>query len=47
MLERKIVGAIILMFGLTILGLGLYVGQIGGAINLIEDLLEVCKAGLP
>ena len=45
--ERRIIGSLLLMSGLTALALGLYTGQLDHVLELVKTILETAIAGTP
>jgi len=45
--EKRILGSLILLTGVTLLSIGLYTGQHVRIIELIESIFEPAIAGLP
>jgi len=45
--ERRIVGSLLLLLGLSFLALGLYTGQLGYVLEFLKKVFEPSIAGLP
>jgi hypothetical protein len=45
--EKRILGSLILLAGVSFLSIGLYTGQLESIIELIENIFEPAIAGLP
>jgi len=45
--EKRILGSLILLAGVTLLSIGLYTGQLARITELIESIFEPAIAGLP
>jgi hypothetical protein len=45
--EKRILGSLILLAGVSFLSIGLYTGQLERIIELIESIFEPAIAGLP
>lgn len=45
--EQKIIASLILLFGLTILALGLHYGELRAVLDLVKQVFQPALAGLP
>lgn len=45
--EKRIIGSLILLAGLTFLSVALYTGQLAEIAELVRDIFEPAMAGLP
>jgi hypothetical protein len=46
-LERRVIGSLFLLSGLTFLAVGLYTGQLTSVLELLKKIFETAIAGLP
>jgi len=47
LLEKRVIGSLLLLSGLTFLTLGLYTGQLTFLLELLKKIFETATAGLP
>ncbi len=45
--ERRVIGSLLLLLGLTFLALGLYSGQLSYVLEFLKKVFESAVAGLP
>jgi len=45
--EQRIIASLILLFGLTMLALGLHYGELGAILDLVKQVFQPVLAGLP
>jgi hypothetical protein len=45
--EKRVIGALLLLSGLTFLAIGLYTGQLTSVLELLKKNFETAVAGLP
>jgi len=45
--EKRIIGSLLLLSGLTFLTIGLYIGQLTFILELLKKIFETAIAGLP
>jgi hypothetical protein len=45
--EKRIIGSLLLLSGLTFLVLGLYTGQLNYVMDLMKEIFETAVAGAP
>ncbi|MFQ5999308.1 MAG: hypothetical protein ACE5J6_00885 [Candidatus Bathyarchaeia archaeon] len=45
--EKRVVGSLLLLSGLTFLAIGLYTGQLAFVLELLKKIFETAIAGLP
>jgi len=45
--EKRVIGSLILLSGLTFLSVGLYTGQLTSVLELLKKIFETAVAGLP
>jgi len=45
--DRRVIGSLILLFGVTLLVIGLQSGQIGTVLTIVKRILESSIAGAP
>jgi hypothetical protein len=45
--ERRVIGSLFLLSGLTFLAMGLYTGQLTLVLELLKEIFETAIAGLP
>ncbi len=44
---RRVVGSLMLLFGITFLTVGLYTGQLATVVEIVKRILEASIAGTP
>jgi len=47
LLEKRVIGSLLLLSGLTFLTMGLYTGQLESVLELLKKIFETAIAGLP
>jgi hypothetical protein len=47
LLEKRVIGSLLLLSGLTFLAIGLYTGQSTLVLELLKQIFETAIAGLP
>jgi len=47
LLEKRVIGSLLLLSGLTFLAIGLYTGQLTSVLELLKKIFETATAGLP
>ncbi len=47
LLEKRVIGSLLLLSGLTFLAIGLYTGQLTFVLELLKKIFETAFAGLP
>lgn len=47
LLEKRVIGSLLLLSGLTFLTMGLYTGQLTFVLELLKKIFETAIAGLP
>jgi len=47
LLEKRVIGSLLLLSGLTFLASGLYTGQLTFVLELLKKIFETAIAGLP
>jgi hypothetical protein len=45
--EKRVIGSLLMLSGLTFLAIGLYNGQLTTVLDLLKKIFEVTNAGLP
>ena len=45
--EKRVIGSLLLLSGLTFLAIGLYTGQLTSVLDLLKEIFETAIAGLP
>ena len=45
--EKRVIGSLVLLSGLTCLAIGLYTGQLTFVMELLKEIFETAIAGLP
>ncbi len=45
--ERRVIGCLLLLLGLTLLALGLYTGQLERVLEIVKEVFETAIAGAP
>jgi len=45
--EKRVIGSLLLLSGLTFLAIGLYTGQLNFVLELLKKIFETAIAGLP
>jgi len=47
LLEKRVIGSLLLLSGLTFLAIGFYTGQLTSVLELLKKIFETAIAGLP
>jgi len=45
--ERRVIGSLLLLLGITFLTLGLYTGQLERVLRMVKEVFETSLAGAP
>jgi hypothetical protein len=45
--ERRVIGSLLLLLGITFLTLGLYTGQLEMVLRIVKEVFETALAGAP